>query len=200
MARKRQTRIVADVEGGRRILLSIRELNDGRLIISLSKAKYSFWEDGFYRETITQKYTIHRSEKGAGGNTIHHTIEAKGVPVRETHIFTKCLKNNLVEPLYVQSMRDTHDQNATHIREKDRIEQITAYLPNWSILHFVVFLAPPEAEVDHIDPSKMYERKVVHFTNFSLLFALSFSLIPSSEKGWIDHAATASPKIGGGKS
>jgi hypothetical protein len=194
---KGQTRLIAEVDSSPRVLLSVAENSSGEIHITPARAEVAFYEDREPIPTSHQVYTVHHSNKWTG-NTIHHKILTPGAGSRESYLNTLAVAQGRLQPLYAHTFKDLRDAAIPgSVRKKDTVLSIGNYEPKGFTLHLVLFLGPPNSNIDALGQSLFYCRYIMKFRDYSLLAAVAYTALPSIPEGNIRHYSSAYPTIDG---
>jgi len=193
--RKPQTRIVAHIDGDLRKLLSIRELSDDRLIISIPANVRIF--DGFdpseKRLAVQQKYTVHLSRNSAdSGSLIHHTQTLDDGSAVEVHCYTHAFRDFKFQPIFGTTLARLDERWNLESAERDRVINIGSFDQTKGTLVYTVVISQNPQPVA-INNTKMFETVRVLFRRFAIDIVIAACFLPTFNQGFIGHMATSTP-------
>jgi hypothetical protein len=192
MARKPQTRFVVEIDGQLRRVFSVREVRDGRLIVTTGGEGTKLSLNGTLVEVLTMKHTIHVSEKSeTNAVTVHLTQEF--VDGRRNDLFnlTHAVKNGNFQPIYSRLVGDPTRARILDRQPCDQIVSLGRYNPRAETLVLTIWLSA--TDVADAFPVDTHYSTVVHkFYRYGLIVAYGFAPTPSTPVGGFINFATTS--------
>ncbi|MGJ4920590.1 hypothetical protein ACQR0Y_08045 [Bradyrhizobium oligotrophicum] len=196
------TRFTVSHKANQRIVLSVREQNNGRLIITVQSTGNKFRDLGVpaQNEGITprhnvriahQKFSIHPSAKSTEHNQLHfHQVFDDGVKEDRYHV-TKAIKSGRFAPLFVRrysSLRDT----CYDLRRGGNIANVGEFDPD----RFSMVLCVLVGQSDCMFRGRTYDISTFQraFREFRIVILGSFFLLPATDFSMISGFMTLRPE------
>ena len=195
--KKPQTRVVAEINGDLRKLLSVRELSDDRLIITVPSnvRVFEMNNPSEKRVAIQQKFTVHHSRDSSdGGSLIHQTQTLDDGKTVEVHCYTHAFRNSAFQPVFGTIMAQTDEAWNLKPAPRDRIVNVGRIDQRHASLVYVVVLSQQPLPVS-TQSTRQFETVRVSFRRFQMDIIVAGSLVPSFQSGFFGHMATSTPIV-----
>jgi hypothetical protein len=202
MAAPASTRFTMTVKSLPRILLSVREQNNGRLIVTIQGAGNKTRDLGIPAQApgrtdrhnvriAHQKFSMHPSTLSATHNQLHfHQISGDGKKRNEYHV-TNAITSKRFAPLFIKRYSALKDPSYDLKKGNNVIN-----LGNYDVSWFSLILCVLVAHKDCAFTEKSYDVSTAQqqFRDFRLVILWSFFTLPATDFSMVTGFATLRPE------
>lgn len=191
---KAKTRFTIAVNGKARELFSVRQLNNGDLLIICRTGVNHEGNDGTDHPQQTDRISVHHSPASTG-TTIKSTIKLESGATIPRHAFIRNSKDHLIWPLRFSRSQDlSHERYIAQARPADTLVDLGTYHPEWSTLMHALVVARPSSPLPHSPAFSFHQH---NFREFKLGIYTAYMLIPSFNTGDFTFPMTTSKPLDG---
>ncbi len=195
MGSKPKTRFVVSTEHKLRELFSVRESQDGSLVIIRTDYEGVADQDEIEHELAENHFTVHPSDR-SGGTTIKHTIRTKAGKLIEDMLYVADSADQLFMLVYSSRQGFFPDHQVSSPRSKDRVLQLATY-DQWSTtLYYSVWVC--DLRRDPPPPPPGVFRLLINFRRFALAVYSTYSPVRAYLVGCTHWLTTSTQRINRG--
>lgn len=196
------TRFTITVNGSQRVLLSVREQNNGRLIVTMQGAGNKTRDLGIPAQDAGltdrhnvriahQKFSIHPSALSLTHNQLHfHQVSGDGTKLDGYHV-TKAISSGRFAPLLMKRYSALLDP-CYDLKKGSNAVNLGKYDVSW----FNLILCVLVARNDCIFTEKSYDVSIAQhkFRDFRLILLTSFFIMPANDFSMVNGFLTVRPE------
>lgn len=191
MGSKSKTRFAVKMNGTERELFSVRERQNGDLVILLKHAKH-YEDTSGPIETDGQKYSVHRSPLSPGF-TIKHTLNLKGGGQMDTAQYRLPGEHGPCSLLFGRTTPDlSPDKYKLASRAKDRV--IPLYEDDIEAATLFYFLLTCDPTFDAATIKTQTKITTAQFEHFQLICLSGLFFVPPVDGADFVHVSTSAPR------
>jgi hypothetical protein len=204
LARPATTRFAVSAENNTRVLLSVREKNSGRLIVTtpgsgnllrdpgIPGRDYPGYSPSHGVRIAHQKFSIHPSQLSQAHNQLHFSqILANGEKQDGYHV-TQAIEDKKFAPLFIKRLSALRDPVYFLKKATNAVRLDTFDVNAFSMIIFVL-IGPSGSKflVRGVD----FDVHQTHFRLFSIVLLWSYFILPSNDFSYIGGFLTIDPTI-----
>jgi len=186
-----KTHFIVGYGGQPKRFLSVRENEQGRLLITVHVPSTRRMPNGVVTQAVEHRFTVHPSPKSASGaTTIHKTATYTNGHRESLHILTHAPKVGCYQTVEITSIGGLG--NKPPFEMTNRVYNLADYNPQTHKMRYAIWIAAADADEPKLTTCQTC---FVRFKRFSILIPFCFTREPTGPTASTKSYCTSSPEL-----